>query len=124
MSVFKLILAVVLIAIVIGAIVIRIRELGGGGCGPQRKGGKVSVPNRFDYVKYDDAALKLQAQFKLKFMEIEGLIETGLPTAGRYRSLALTALEEAYAWVGKAVRDEQIVRDAKSATLQEGRSKS
>jgi len=28
--------------------------------------------------------------------------------SGRYKALALTALEEAYCWIGKAIRDDQI----------------
>ncbi len=77
----------------------------------------MGVPNRFDYVKYDSAAAVLQTAFKEKFQELETMISKVMP--GRSAALVLTALEEAYMWVGKALRDEQVVQ--RSAEFQEGR---
>lgn len=74
--------------------------------------------SRFDYVRYDDAAQKQQAMFKDWCAMLEGGIN-GLGT-GRAQALALTALEETYMWIGKAIRDEQIKRNG-SAPLQEER---
>jgi hypothetical protein len=73
---------------------------------------------RFDYVAYDDQAAEMQAQVKVRMIALEQVIDR-LPS-GRYKSLALTALEEAYAWVGKAIRDDQRARAG--ADLQERRS--
>ena len=77
--------------------------------------------NRFDYIAYDDLAKEKQAYIKKKFQDIEDVL-SGFPK-GRPISLALTALEESYMWIGKAIRDEQIARDAE-AELEEGRSNS
>lgn len=74
--------------------------------------------NRFDYVAYDEIAQKAQSEFKAVFIALEGGVETLKP--GRAKALALTALEECYMWIGKAVRDEQIARNG-SAPLQEAR---
>ena len=65
--------------------------------------------SKFDYVEYDDQAKSQQSFYKVKFMELDSVVESLEP--GRARSLALTALEEAYMWVGKALRDEQIARN-------------
>lgn len=75
--------------------------------------------NRFDYVQYDDVAAKKQVELKEAFQKVEHLAETHLKNS-RYKALLLTALEEAYAWAGKAVRDDQVERGA-PAPLQEGR---
>lgn len=65
--------------------------------------------NKFDYVKYDEQAESQQAFYKEKFIGLDSVIES--LESGRAKSLALTALEEAYMWVGKALRDEQIARN-------------
>lgn len=75
--------------------------------------------NRFDYVKYDDEATKLQFAFKCEFTELAELIESHCESP-RARALALTKLEECYMWVGKALSDDQIKRNG-SAPLQEER---
>ena len=75
--------------------------------------------NRFDYVKYDEKAVKQQAEFKEKFQELERM--TDALQNGRAKSLVFTKLEEAYMWVGKQIRDEQIERN-KQTELQEGRT--
>lgn len=81
---------------------------------------------RFDYTKYDETANAKQAEMKEKVIELEKKIEEIMvtsPTVGRYRALALTALEESYMWIGKAIRDNQIDRNG-SAEAQEGRCNS
>lgn len=77
--------------------------------------------NRFDYVKYDEEAVKQQADFKDKFQELESMANR--LKNGRAKSLVFTKLEEAYMWVGKQIRDEQIERN-KSTELQEERKNS
>ncbi len=74
--------------------------------------------SRFDYVKFDDTAYNKQADLKVAFAKLDHLIETTLPN-GRAKSLVYTKLEEAYMWVGKAIRDEQVLE--RSAELQEER---
>ena len=66
--------------------------------------------NRFDYVKYDEKGIEKQNNFKQAFMDLENDANRMLPQ-GRALSLVLTKLEEAYMWVGKAIRDEQIARN-------------
>ena len=79
----------------------------------------MSSPNRFDYVAYDDVAQRQQSDAKCRVQSVESLIEN--LGKGRYQSLALTALEEAYAWIGKAIRDAQIARNG-DAPLEERRN--
>ena len=62
---------------------------------------------RFDYVKYDDEAIVTQAAFKQLFTQLESDVDTEL-MPGRAKALVMTKLEEAYMWVGKAIRDQQI----------------
>jgi len=78
--------------------------------------------SRFDYVAYDEKAQTLQVFFKKEFVNIEMSMETWL-LSGRSKALALTAIEEAYMWIGKAIRDDQIDRDYKTE-LQEERNNS
>lgn len=75
--------------------------------------------SRFDYVAYDGIAGDQQSVAKAAVTRVESMIDA-FPN-GRAKSLALTALEESYMWIGKAIRDEQIARNG-SAPLQEGRS--
>lgn len=65
--------------------------------------------SRFDCVKYDEKAREDQEYFKAIFQELDRAVSKELKP-GRASSLILTKLEEAYMWVGKAIRDEQIVR--------------
>ena len=74
--------------------------------------------SRFDYVKYDEKALAQQNEAKEMFSKLEAFVD-GLD-AGRAKSLVYTKLEEAYMWIGKAIRDEQIARNG-GAELQEER---
>lgn len=74
--------------------------------------------SRFDYVKYDEKAQKVQELFKHQVEVLE--FNMKLIVCGRAQSLALTKLEEFYMWIGKAIRDDQIARSG-SAELQEER---
>lgn len=75
--------------------------------------------SRFDYVKYDENSVVLQEKFKRDFEELEAEVEEYLEP-GRAKAFVLTKLEEAYMWIGKAIRDDQIARNG-SAELQEER---
>lgn len=77
--------------------------------------------SRFDYVQYDELAATVQANLKEQFQSIENTLCT--LADGRAKALALTKLEEAYMWAGKAIRDEQIARNG-AAALQEHRNNS
>lgn len=66
--------------------------------------------SRFDYVKYDDLACAIQAEAKAAFESIAAIVEAKLASP-RAKALVFTKLEEAYAWVGKAIRDDQIARN-------------
>jgi len=63
------------------------------------------TPSRFDYVKLQMSVLEA------------GIEQLQSPRA---KALALTNLEQAYMWIGKAIRDDQIARNG-SAELQEER---
>lgn len=65
--------------------------------------------SRFDYIKYDDISLSLQTQCKIAVEDLEGHIE-GAVKCPRSKALALTKLEEVYAWIGKGIRNDQIER--------------
>lgn len=77
------------------------------------------MSNRFDYVKYDEKAISDQEQFKKQFQALESMVDFSL-VSPRAKALVHTKLEEAYMWVGKAIRDDQIKRNG-SAELQEQR---
>lgn len=78
--------------------------------------------SRFDYVKYDEEATNNQGIFKEECIVLEDAIESYL-ISPRAKALAITKLEECYMWIGKAIRDDQIMRNGK-AELQEERSDS
>ena len=65
---------------------------------------------RFSHIKYDREASDLSKSYRLMFDEVEAQIEN-LPS-GRAKALAMTKLEECYMWVGKAIRDDQLAREA------------
>ncbi len=67
------------------------------------------MANRFDYVKYDEHAVTQQQEFKGQFQELEKMTKALI--TGRAKSLIMTKLEEAYMWVGKAIRDDQVGRN-------------
>jgi hypothetical protein len=77
--------------------------------------------SKFDYVKYDQEATDKQDCFKRKFKELDFEVQNLKP--GRATSLVYTKLEEAYMWIGKAIRDEQLLRN-KDTELQETRCNS
>lgn len=62
----------------------------------------------FSYVKYDEDSIQQQEKAKKMCEEMEQFIDS--LGKGRPQSLALTALEETYMWIGKAIRDNQIAR--------------
>jgi hypothetical protein len=66
------------------------------------------MAGRYDYVKYDDIALAAQQGFKAMFTELTIHVEALDP--GAPKILALQKLEEAYMWIGKALRDGQLQR--------------
>jgi hypothetical protein len=68
------------------------------------------MSKRFSYVKYDEEAQTQQELLKKQFEVLEAMVDT-LPES-RPKALCLTALEEAYMWTGKAIRDAQIQRDS------------
>ena len=65
--------------------------------------------SRFDYVKYDEKAKEDQERFKELFTDVEADVCTRLVSA-RAKALVFTKLEEAYMWLGKAIRDDQLDR--------------
>ena len=65
---------------------------------------------RFSYVKYDDVRTAAQQDFKNEFERLERLVEKHLKP-DRAQELCLTALEVAYMWTGKQLRDQQIEAD-------------
>lgn len=75
--------------------------------------------SRFDYVAYDEKAKKDQEKFKELVTEVESHVESRI-SCPRSKALVLTKLEEAYMWIGKGIRNDQIKRNG-SAPLQEER---
>lgn len=67
------------------------------------------MSTRFSYIKYDEDSSAKQQRFKKAFEDLETLVAANLK-GSRPTALCLTALEEAYMWVGKSIRDEQIER--------------
>ena len=65
---------------------------------------------RFSYVKYDTEQSALQEVFKSLFEQLDQAVSDNLPHC-RESNLVHTKLEEAYMWVGKAIRDIQIKKD-------------
>lgn len=83
----------------------------------------MTTTNRFDYVQYDEKGTRTQADFKTAFRVIENLVTETLPV-GRASSIVFTKLEEAYMWVGKAIRDAQVGDTSRTTNQQETRSAS
>ena len=77
--------------------------------------------SRFDYIGYDKTSIIQQARFKDEFIKLELYINEF--EDGRSKELALEKLEECYMWIGKTIRDEQVIRN-EIIVLQEERSKS
>jgi len=82
----------------------------------------MSKTSKFDYIAYDEEAKVHQAQLKLLVSAVEDKLYTLANT--RYISLAITSLEECYMWAGKAIRDDQLVRNNYEFSLEEERSNS
>lgn len=76
------------------------------------------MSHRFTYVKYDEKSIEIQEAFKKQFEAIEAVANDQLHD-GRAKSLLMTALEEAYMWTGKAIRDQQMARDSQPANVPE-----
>jgi hypothetical protein len=72
-------------------------------------------------LQYDDQAKSIQFHFKNLFQEVEAEIEKFGDSENK--TLAMKALEVAYMWIGKTIRDEQIERN-NGAILEEQRSNS
>lgn len=68
------------------------------------------MTERFNYVDYDAQSKGLNEVMKSAVESLAMRIEN-MPVS-RERQLALTALEECFMWVGKAIRDAQIQRQA------------
>jgi len=66
--------------------------------------------NRFDFIEYDDLSREQQLNFKNQFIKIANDIEAISTGNERSSLIALVKLEECYMWVGKAIRDNQIIR--------------
>lgn len=62
--------------------------------------------SRFDYVKYDQRSMDAAGVLKNICEELEIHIHSILGD-GVSKTNALTKLEEAYMWLGKAIRDDQ-----------------
>lgn len=67
---------------------------------------------RFNYVKYDEKSVQQQEKAKELCEALEAHIDSLRGDSEWYRPLdnALTALEETYMWIGKAIRDNQVAR--------------
>lgn len=76
---------------------------------PQKKSADSMMAPRYSYVKYDEQSATLQAQFKTNFESLSSEVEEHL-LPGRAKALVFTKLEEAYMWIGKAIRDAQVQR--------------
>lgn len=68
--------------------------------------------SRFSYIAYDEQSAQKSGQVRDHMQQIEALL-LQLPES-RACSLALTKLEEAFMWVGKAIRDDQLEREGAS----------
>jgi len=64
--------------------------------------------NRFDYVRYDEHAQKFSERLKALFIDLHDAVDELQPS--RELALAVTNLEQAFMWVGKAIRNDQLVR--------------
>lgn len=70
------------------------------------------MSGRFNYVRYDLISVHQQEKAKDLCEQLEAHIDSIKATSNDSRpiSLALTALEETYMWIGKAIRDNQVER--------------
>lgn len=70
--------------------------------------------SRFDCIEFDEFSQNIRDHLNIVFDGLEKCIDVGL-LPGRAKSLALTKIEEAHMWCGKAIRDDQLARDAADA---------
>ena len=68
------------------------------------------MTNRFDWIVYDDNSVLLQAKYKEMFKQLEAELCLGLKPSSEL-TLACIKLEEAFMWVGKSVKHDQIKRE-------------
>jgi hypothetical protein len=73
---------------------------------------------RFDNVPFDNESEKIISQAKDLASQLENLIVEKLDY-GRAIKIALEKLEETYVWIMKAIRDEQVIREANQVKLDE-----
>lgn len=66
--------------------------------------------SRFSFVPYDDTSKKISDDLRQRCEMIEEMMMTNLP-ASTYRMWALGCLEMAHMFAGKAIRDDQFVRE-------------
>lgn len=65
--------------------------------------------SRLNFVKYDSESLRKNEELKYAVQNVERhLLE--LPEC-RERSLAMTAMEEMFMWIGKTIRNDQLERE-------------
>jgi len=62
--------------------------------------------SRFDHVEFDLAHIEIRKEAKQLCLDLESFVDQMTPS--RAKSLALTALEESYMWIGKGLRDSQV----------------
>lgn len=72
--------------------------------------------SRFDFIKFDEEAIEVQADLKSAYERLAACIEARTKSP-RYKALSLTALEESFMWVGKALRDDVIERNKVNAKV-------
>lgn len=75
----------------------------------------MTVEERYGYIAYDDKSKQLSAYIQGHLLTVESFL-SNLPNT-REKALAMTKLEEAFMWVGKAIKADQIER-MKTAKLE------
>lgn len=68
------------------------------------------MSKRFASVSFNESNAKLHRAFQFYFADLEEQIMLNIP-AGQAQATALTKLQEAFMWVGKAMADAQITKD-------------
>ena len=66
------------------------------------------MTKRFDFVEYDETSIAIRGDIRRTMATVEDAM--GQLKEGRAKSVALTKLEAAFMWVGKAIRDDQVAR--------------
>ena len=65
--------------------------------------------SRLNFVKYDAESLRKNEELKYAVQNVERYL-LNLPEC-RERSLAMTAMEEMFMWIGKTIRNDQLERE-------------